>query len=94
MAKAALNKKKPPFTSKLDLKWMQELTKCYIWKHILELCWNLDSSENRTEPPEKFWNVVVDKAGEDQLDGSCEIWGRITCSQPPLLHIDFTEFLT
>jgi hypothetical protein len=55
---------------------MQELIKCYIWKQSLELCWNLGSSEGRTEITEKFWNVLVDKAAEDQLDGSCEIWRR------------------
>jgi hypothetical protein len=31
MAKAAFNKKKPLFTSKLDLELRKEIVKCYIW---------------------------------------------------------------
>jgi hypothetical protein len=31
MAKAAFNKKKNLFTSKLDLNLMKKLVKCYIW---------------------------------------------------------------
>jgi len=30
--------------------------------------------ESRSEIPEKFWNVVLGKAGEDQSDRSCEKW--------------------
>ena len=31
-------------------------------------CWNLDAPGNRSEMPGKFWNVVLEKDGEDQLD--------------------------
>jgi hypothetical protein len=31
-----------------------------------------DTSESRSEIPGKFWHVVLEKAGEDQLDQSCE----------------------
>jgi hypothetical protein len=31
VAKAALNKKRAPFTSTLDLKLRKKLVKCYIW---------------------------------------------------------------
>jgi len=34
----------------------------------------LDTSEGRSEIPEEFWDVVLGKAGEDQLDRSCEEW--------------------
>ena len=39
--------------------------------------WNLDTSENWWEIPAKFWNVLLEKDG-DQLDWSCEKWGNIT----------------
>jgi len=47
-------------------------------EHIFIWCWNLDASGSRSETPGKFWNVVLDKEGEDQLDRSCEKWRSIT----------------
>ena len=35
MAKAAFNKKKTLFTSKLDLNLRKKLVKCYIWSMVL-----------------------------------------------------------
>jgi hypothetical protein len=35
MAKAAFNKKRIPFTSKLDLELRKKLVKCYIWSIVL-----------------------------------------------------------
>ena len=35
MAKAAFNKKKTIFASKLDLNWRKKLVKCYIWSMAL-----------------------------------------------------------
>ena len=43
-------------------------------------CWNLDSSEGRSETPRRFWNVVLEKDGIDQLGWSCEKWS-VTKSQ-------------
>jgi hypothetical protein len=40
----------------------------FIW------CWNLSASGSRSETPGKFWNVVLEKDGEDQLDRTCEKW--------------------
>jgi len=39
----------------------------------------LDTSESRKEIPVKFWNVVLEKDGEDRLDRSCEKWSA-NCS--------------
>ena len=36
MAKAAFNKKKTLFTSKLDLHLRKKLVKCYIWSMVEE----------------------------------------------------------
>jgi hypothetical protein len=35
MAKAAFNKKRDLFTSKLDLKLRKQLAKCYVWSIAL-----------------------------------------------------------
>jgi len=35
MAKAAFNKKKTIFTSKLDLNLRKKIVKCYIWSMVL-----------------------------------------------------------
>jgi hypothetical protein len=36
--------------------------------------WNLNTAEIRSEIPGKFWNVVLEKDREDELDRSCEKW--------------------
>ena len=44
--------------------------------HIYIFCGaqKLDTSEGRSEIPGEYWNVVLEKDGENQLDGSCEKW--------------------
>jgi hypothetical protein len=44
----------------------------------LKLCWNFDALGSKSETPVKFWNVALEKDGEDQLDWSCEKWLSIT----------------
>ena len=51
---------------------MLHLEHGFVW------CWNLDASGSRSETPGKFWNVVLEKDGEDQLDRSCEKWRSVT----------------
>ena len=43
-------------------------------------CRILETSENVLDMPWNFWNVVLGKGGEDQLDRSCEKWST-TLSQ-------------
>jgi hypothetical protein len=45
--------------------------KCYIWSVTF---YGAEISGSRSETPGKFWNVVLEKDGEDQLDRSCEDW--------------------
>ena len=53
----------------------------FIW------CWNLDTSGSRSETPGKFWNVVLEKDGKDQLDRACEKWRSISVKeQRNILH--------
>ena len=58
MAKAALNKKKTPFTSKMGLNWRKKPVKCYIWS--IALCgaetWTLrKEDQNHLEISEMWW---------------------------------------
>jgi hypothetical protein len=57
-AKAAFNKKSL-FTSKLKLNLRKKLVKYNIVPRL-----NLDTWESRSEVPGKFWNEVLEKAGE------------------------------
>jgi len=62
------------FTNKLDLRLRTKPVKLYVWS--IALC--LDTSANRSEIPERFWNVVLEKDEIDQLDRSCEEWRSVT----------------
>ena len=49
-----------------------------LLEHGSVWCWKLDAPGNRSEVPGKFWNVVLEKDGEDHLDRSCEKWRSVT----------------
>jgi hypothetical protein len=68
MAKAAFNKKK----TKLDLNFKKTSCEVLHLEHSYIWCRNVDTSESRSEVSGKFWNVVLENNGEDQLDRSCE----------------------
>ena len=72
MAKAAFNKKKNIFYQQIGLKFEEETSEMLRLEHGSVWCWNFDAPGNRSETPGKFWNVVLEKDGEDQLDRSCE----------------------
>jgi len=79
MAKTAFNKKRALFTSTLDLKKIEEETsKMLHLEHSFIWCWNLDDSGSRSETLGKFWNVVLEEDGKDELDRPCEKWISIT----------------
>ena len=71
MAKAAFNKKKILFTSKLDLNLRKKLVKCYIWSMVFMVL-KLGRFGQQIRNTWKVLNVVLEKDGEDQLDRSCE----------------------
>ena len=56
----------------LGVKEEEETNKMLHLEHGFVWCWNLDASGSRSEIPGKFWNVVLEKDGEDQLDRPCE----------------------
>jgi hypothetical protein len=68
-------------TSKIAMAFTEETSKLLHLEHSSVRCLHLDTSESRTEIPWTFWNVVLEKNGEDQLDRSCEKRGSITQSQ-------------
>ena len=57
------------------------MERSFIW------CWNLGASGSRSETPGKFWNVVLEKDGKDQLGRACEKWRSIGAKeQRNILH--------
>jgi hypothetical protein len=56
-------------------------------EHSFMWCWYLDALGSRSETAGKFWNVVLEKDAELQLDWSCEKWRCITVKeQRNILH--------
>ena len=57
MAKAAFNKKKTLFTSKLDLNLMKKLVKCYIWSMALygAETWTLRAADQKYLESFEMW---------------------------------------
>jgi hypothetical protein len=58
--KATFNKKNDFFNQKIELKFEEETGGMIHTKHIFLWCWNLDTSENKSQVPAKFRNVVLD----------------------------------
>ena len=56
-AKAAFNKKKTVFTSKLDLNFRKKLVKCYIWNMALygAETWTLWAAEQKYMESFEMW---------------------------------------
>jgi len=66
-----LQQEEDSFYQQIGLKFEEETSKMLHLDHGFVWCWNLDASGSRSEIPGKFWNVVLEKDGEDQLDRSC-----------------------
>ena len=67
MEKAALSKKKT-FHQWSVLKFQEETGEVLHLKRSIVWCQNLNTFESRSQIPGKFWNVVLEKDGEFQLD--------------------------
>ena len=65
-------KQEDSFNRQIGLKFMEVTIKVLYSERNLLWCWNLDISKSRSEIPGQFWNVVLEKDGEDYLDRSCE----------------------
>jgi len=72
IAKAAFNKKRTLFTSRLDLKLRTKLVKCYIWSIALygAETWTLRAVGHKHLESSEI--LVLEKDGDNQLDQSCE----------------------
>ena len=66
---------------KIGLTFKKKISKVLHLEHDITWCWNLDTSESRSEIPGNLWNVVLQKEGEDQFDRSCEELRSVTESQ-------------
>jgi len=55
----------------------EEASELLHLEHSCIWCWDLDDWCSRSETPGKFWNVVLEKDGKDQLDRSCEKWRSV-----------------
>ena len=55
---------------------LKQINSCIVYSGFVWR-WNLGASGSRSEIPGKFWNVVVKKDGEDQMDRSCEKWRSV-----------------
>jgi hypothetical protein len=62
----------------IELKFEEETSEMLHLERGFVWCWNLDASGSGSETPGKFWNMVLEKDGEDQLDRSCEKWRSVT----------------
>ena len=60
---------------------MEETSEVLHLEYSFVWCWNWEGSGWRSETPGKFWNLELEKDGEDQLHWLCEKWTIITYSQ-------------
>jgi hypothetical protein len=68
----SLSTEEDSFHQQTSLKFEEETSKVLHLEHSFVWCWNVDTSESRSEIPGKFWNAVLEKNGEDRLARSCE----------------------
>jgi hypothetical protein len=72
--KGGIQQKEDSCHQQIGLKFKEETMKVLHLEHGFVWRWKLDMSESRSEIPGKFWNVMLEKGGECQLEGSCEKW--------------------
>jgi len=71
MAIEAFNKE--TLRQQVGFKFNDETSKILHFNQIFVRCWHLGTSEISSEISAKFFNVVLEKVGEDQLGRSCQI---------------------
>ena len=72
MTKTVFKNKKALYQQQITLKYEEEISEMPDLEISFLRCWNLNTWESGSEIPGKFWNAVLEKYGEDQLDPSCE----------------------
>ena len=71
MANTVFQKKQNFFQQRTGLKFKAGTDEVLHFEHRFMCCWMSDTSEIRSELSLKFWNVVLEKDEEVQLDRSC-----------------------
>ena len=49
------------FHQQVEPEFKEETSKVSHLDHSIAWCWNMDTSESRSEIPRKFWNVALKK---------------------------------
>jgi hypothetical protein len=71
-------KQEDSFHQQTGFQFKEESSEMLYLEHSVVWCCTLDISESRSKIPGKFWNVVLERDGDVQLDRSCEKWRNIT----------------
>jgi hypothetical protein len=69
--KSIIQREEDSFQQQTRLQLKEVVTEVLHLECSFVWCWNLDTWECMSETPGKFWNVVLEKVG-DQLGRSCE----------------------
>jgi hypothetical protein len=69
------------FHQQIWLKCKEETSEILLSENSFVMVLKTGHFGNREKIPGNFWNVVVEKGGEDQVERSCEKWRSITWSQ-------------
>jgi hypothetical protein len=77
------------FTIKFYLNSRKKLLKVLNLKHSFVWCWKLDTWESRSRMPGKFWNVVLEKDGEDKW--AQIVWEMKESRRGRILHKKYKE---
>jgi len=66
MTKTAFKKEEDSFRQEIRLKRKEKTSKMLHSEHRIVQCWNLDTSDYRTEVSWKYWNVGLEKIGRTE----------------------------
>jgi len=59
-----INQQEYSFHQETGLQFKKVRCEVHIWSIAFVWCWNVDTSQSRSEIPGKFWNVLLKKDGE------------------------------
>ena len=66
-----------PLYQQIGLKFNEESSNLLRLEYSFIWCRNVDTAEGGSEISEQFWNVKLEKDGEDYLDQSREKWRSV-----------------
>jgi hypothetical protein len=69
-SKSSIQQEADSLHQQIRHKVKEEISEVLRSEHSFVFYGNLDSSETRSEVPGNFWNAVLEKDGENKLDGA------------------------